>query len=112
MVLWGIMVPGRVGYSYLSGFHCKMGMRFGHIVFQSEKPEDFVTLNLLDFISSSSHNCIRLSDCKDSRLFFRAHSSRGSGRLPLKEEITGSNPVCATKPPFQSNIEAKLSLCK
>ena len=26
-----------------------------------------------------------------------AHSSRGLGHLPLKEEITGSNPVCATK---------------
>ena len=25
-----------------------------------------------------------------------AHSSRGLGHLPLKEEITGSNPVCAT----------------
>ena len=28
---------------------------------------------------------------------FAAHSSRGLGHLPLKEEITGSNPVCATK---------------
>jgi hypothetical protein len=28
--------------------------------------------------------------------FFVAHSSRGLGHLPLKEEITGSNPVCAT----------------
>ena len=26
-----------------------------------------------------------------------AHSSRGLGHLPLKEKITGSNPVCATK---------------
>jgi hypothetical protein len=26
-----------------------------------------------------------------------AHSSSGLGHLPLKEEITGSNPVCATK---------------
>ena len=26
----------------------------------------------------------------------KAHSSRGSGRCPLKAEITGSNPVCAT----------------
>ena len=25
-----------------------------------------------------------------------AHSSSGLGHLPLKEEITGSNPVCAT----------------
>ncbi len=29
-----------------------------------------------------------------------AHSSRGLGHLPLKEEITGSNPVCATKLDF------------
>ena len=29
--------------------------------------------------------------------FCVAHSSRGLGHLPLKEEITGSNPVCATK---------------
>ena len=29
-----------------------------------------------------------------------AHSSRGLGHLPLKEEITGSNPVCATKQNF------------
>ena len=27
---------------------------------------------------------------------FMAHSSRGLGRRPLKAEITGSNPVCAT----------------
>ena len=26
----------------------------------------------------------------------RAHSSRGLGHLPLKEEIAGSNPACAT----------------
>ena len=25
-----------------------------------------------------------------------AHSSRGQGHLPLKEEIRGSNPLCAT----------------
>ena len=25
-----------------------------------------------------------------------AHSSSGLGHLPLKEKITGSNPVCAT----------------
>jgi hypothetical protein len=25
-----------------------------------------------------------------------AHSSSGLGRVPLKDEITGSNPVCAT----------------
>ena len=29
-----------------------------------------------------------------------AHSSSGLGHLPLKEEITGSNPVCATKLDF------------
>jgi hypothetical protein len=28
---------------------------------------------------------------------YEAHSSRGLGRVPLKDEITGSNPVCATK---------------
>ena len=28
--------------------------------------------------------------------FWVAHSSRGLGHLPLKEEITGSNPVCAS----------------
>ena len=27
---------------------------------------------------------------------FTAHSSSGLGRVPLKDEITGSNPVCAT----------------
>ena len=30
-------------------------------------------------------------------LLREAHSSRGLGRFPLKEEITGPNPVCATK---------------
>ena len=29
-----------------------------------------------------------------------AHSSSGLGHRPLKAEITGSNPVCATNPPF------------
>jgi hypothetical protein len=29
-------------------------------------------------------------------IFFKAHSSSGPGRVPLKDEITGSNPVCAT----------------
>ena len=32
-----------------------------------------------------------------TRCLLLAHSSRGLGHLPLKEEITGSNPVCATK---------------
>ena len=34
-----------------------------------------------------------------------AHSSRGLGHLPLKEEITGSNPVCATKYNFLIQME-------
>ncbi len=29
----------------------------------------------------------------------KAHSSSGLGRRPLKAEITGSTPVCATTPP-------------
>jgi hypothetical protein len=33
-------------------------------------------------------------------LVYVAHSSRGLGHLPLKEEITGSNPVCATISPL------------
>ena len=37
-----------------------------------------------------------------------AHSSRGLGHLPLKEEITGSNPVCATKDKMTACFEAKL----
>ena len=36
-----------------------------------------------------------------------AHSSRGLGHLPLKEEITGSNPVCATKDRIVPCSEAK-----
>ncbi len=31
-----------------------------------------------------------------SRILYVAHSSSGLGRRPLKAEITGSNPVCAT----------------
>ena len=31
----------------------------------------------------------------------RAHSSSGLGHRPLKAEITGSNPVCATNVSFQ-----------
>ncbi len=38
-----------------------------------------------------------------------AHSSRGLGHLPLKEEITGSNPVCATKVVFTAFFIAKLT---
>ncbi len=38
-----------------------------------------------------------------------AHSSRGLGHLPLKEEITGSNPVCATKAKKTAYFVAKLS---
>ena len=30
---------------------------------------------------------------------FLAHSSRGLGHLPLKEETRGSNPLCATADP-------------
>ena len=30
-------------------------------------------------------------------MLVRAHSSSGLGRVPLKDEITGPNPVCATK---------------
>lgn len=38
-----------------------------------------------------------------------AHSSRGPGRVPLKDEITGSNPVCATKVLFTTIIVAKIA---
>ena len=38
-----------------------------------------------------------------------AHSSRGLGHLPLKEEITGSNPVCATIHLYTPLFEAKLA---
>jgi hypothetical protein len=40
--------------------------------------------------------------------FFVAHSSRGLGHLPLKEEITGSNPVCATN---GSELSTAENLC-
>jgi hypothetical protein len=41
--------------------------------------------------------------------FFRmAHSSSGLGHRPLKAEITGSNPVCATNAFFTAGFEAKL----
>jgi hypothetical protein len=36
-----------------------------------------------------------------------AHSSSGLGHLPLKEEITGSNPVCATNDEIAPCFEAK-----
>jgi hypothetical protein len=36
-----------------------------------------------------------------------AHSSRGLGHLPLKEEITGSNPVCATNTKKTAIFKAK-----
>ncbi len=35
-----------------------------------------------------------------------AHSSSGLGRVPLKDEITGSNPVCATKHLFYHLFKA------
>lgn len=35
-------------------------------------------------------------DSQLTNLGYTAHSSRGLGRRPLKAEITGSNPVCAT----------------
>ncbi len=38
--------------------------------------------------------------------FREAHSSRGLGRVPLKDEITGSNPVCATKATLPAFFEA------
>lgn len=34
-----------------------------------------------------------------------AHSSSGLGHRPLKAKITGSNPVCATNPALDSNVE-------
>lgn len=37
---------------------------------------------------------------------YAAHSSSGPGHLPLKEEITGSNPVCATIWVFNFNHRA------
>ena len=46
-------------------------------------------------INSSSNQVVNF--CELSGLSEHgAHSSRGLGHLPLKEEITGSNPVCAT----------------
>ena len=37
-----------------------------------------------------------------------AHSSSGLGHVPLKDEITGSNPVCATKDKLTPCFEVKL----
>ena len=39
---------------------------------------------------------------KLAKIAKKAHSSSGLGHLPLKEEITGSNPVCATNALFYS----------
>jgi len=39
--------------------------------------------------------------------FFTAHSSSGPGRVPLKDEITGSNPVCATNRYFRPFFKLK-----
>ena len=36
-----------------------------------------------------------------------AHSSSGLGHIPLKDETTGSNPVCATKPFITAVFVAK-----
>ena len=41
-----------------------------------------------------------------------AHSSSGLGHLPLKEEITGSNPVCATKHLKIHDFEAKIKFSR
>ena len=38
-----------------------------------------------------------------------AHSSSGPGHLPLKEEIRGSNPLCATRNYFMTGSQASLS---
>ena len=39
---------------------------------------------------------------------FMAHSSSGLGHRPLKAEITGSNPVCATKVTLTAFFKANL----
>ena len=43
-------------------------------------------------------------------MLVRAHSSSGLGRVPLKDEITGPNPVCATTLFIYSIFEAKHGL--
>ncbi len=48
----------------------------------------------MGYASISDRNC-RPSVLK-TNVHKLAHSSSGLGHLPLKEEITGSNPVCAT----------------
>ena len=59
-------------------------------------------------INSSSNQVVNF--CELSGLSEHgAHSSRGLGHLPLKEEITGSNPVCATNYPSTLFFEAKIS---
>ena len=51
----------------------------------------------LDFLFDKGDNAEwRLPSETSSWQLYVAHSSRGLGHLPLKEEITGSNPVCAT----------------
>ena len=42
----------------------------------------------------------------------KAHSSSGLGRRPLKAEVTGSNPVCATKSLVILLFEAKTTVTK
>jgi hypothetical protein len=41
-----------------------------------------------------------------------AHSSSGLGRVPLKDEITGSNPVCATTLTFTSYHYYNCQVCE
>ena len=50
---------------------------------------------MINFVINLVVNSVNFSPASSP---FKAHSSRGLGHFPLKEEITGSNPVCATKP--------------
>ena len=49
-----------------------------------------------ELVGNTIENRLQKTDNRNPHLVM-AHSSSGLGHRPLKAEITGSNPVCATK---------------
>ena len=76
-----------------------LGVNAGHLsrMISGKRPwNEEIKARYESLVGNTFATTQKKSDNKDG-ILAAAHSSSGQGHRPLKAEITGSNPVCATK---------------
>ena len=66
----------------------------------------YAELSATTFATTHENNAVKCI-CHTADLYV-AHSSSGLGHRPLKAEITGSNPVCATRWKLEENVSSQI----